>query len=281
MDAAEEVVRKVFHGDANIDEKLQNFSSSLTAFQSKTGSFSRGFIWNDPLLKEAGKIHEWYQQYSLPYHQVFGHVASVVQAQLTGAGGAERNWAALEYIWDDYRVKLGPEKAEKSLLIFEGHRREMQEHEVEPELSPLWKIWTADEVAYDLGLEKYDAAVDIPVAPTTKFKNFIEGWECEATKNKSAENEFKLLSKYKGIKFYDDDEDQVYVILDTNLEWKKKDKSDRETPCYCVLAKPDTHVREEDGDLGDEECYHINEELHQMIRSDKSGNDKGLELIFA
>jgi len=90
-------VLKFFYGDANIDEKLQNFSSSLSVFQSKTGSFSQSFIWNYPLLKEAGKVHEWYQQYSLPYHQVFGHVASIVQAQLTGAG-AERNWAELEYI---------------------------------------------------------------------------------------------------------------------------------------------------------------------------------------
>ena len=90
------------------------------------------------------------------------------------------------------------------------------------------------------------------------------------------------MTKYESIKFYDDDEDQVYVTLETNLEWKKKDKSDRETPCYCVLAKPDTRVREEDGDLGDEKCYNINEELqHQIIRSKKLENDKGLELIFA
>jgi hypothetical protein len=231
-------------------------------------------------LSEPGKAHEWFNNYVVPYHPVFGRVGAIVQAQLTGAGGAERNWASLEHIWNDYRAHLSPQKAEKIVVIHEGHRREMQQLETTPSDAPLWKIWSKEEVDYDLGLDKYGAAVDMTAAPTTQFKCYIEDWEDEAKKNKSAENEFKLLHKYMGKRFFDDDDDKVYVILDTNLEWKKKDKHDRETPCYCVLAKPADEESDEDEEADGPVCYHINEALIDMIRSDKSGHPPTLELVF-
>ena len=84
-----------------------------------------------------------------------------------------------------------------------------------------------------------------------------------------------------GVKFYDDDEDKVYVVLNTNLEWKRKDKSDRETPCYCVLANPVSDESGDDDEKSDDPvCYHINEALLDMIKSDKSGHPSTLELIF-
>ena len=104
----------------------------------------------------------------------FGRVGAIVQAQLTGAGGPERNWAALKYIWDDYRINLSPLKAEKLLVIHEGHRREMQQLETDPSKAPLWKIWTSEEVSYDLGLEKFGAAVDMTAPTKAKFNCFIE-----------------------------------------------------------------------------------------------------------
>ena len=35
-------------------------------------------------------------------------------------------------------------------------------------------------------------------------------------------HEFRLLQKYKGVRFFDEDEDQVYEISDSNLERLKK-----------------------------------------------------------
>ena len=68
--------------------------------------------------------------------------------------------------------------------------------------------------------------------------NSMEDWKAGCIAKKLGINEFKLLQKYGGMRFYDDDEDDVFVICDTNLEWKKKDKTDPSTPCYCVLATP-------------------------------------------
>lgn len=273
--AAEEVVRKIYHGDKDMDAILQQFFSSMTEFRSKAGSFGRSFPWSDPKLKVSGQLHLWHLTYTKPFHSVFGHVASIVTAQLTGGGGGERNWAHLEHIWKDSRVHLGVVKAQKQLLVFEGHRREMAMISDDPKIMPLHKIWTSDEVEYDLGLTKWDVVIDMS-AGKTKFNCFLEGWEPEAIKKQSGPNEFRLLQKYKGVLFFDDEESTAYKIVETNVEWKKKDKSDKETPCYCVLAKPVGDADDDDTNLGP---FHINEELFRMIKHPDAGHAGNFEII--
>ena len=89
------------------------------------------------------------------------------------------------------------------------------------------------------------ALADIKCMPIINFLCFIEAWEHEAIKKQSAANEFRLIQKYKGALFFDDDDvdddgggGKIFKIIESNVEWKKKDKNDKETPCYCVLAKP-------------------------------------------
>ena len=38
--------------------------------------------------------------------------------------------------------------------------------------------------------------------------------------------------------FYEEDEGEVFAFCESNLEGKKKDKNDRNTPCYAILATP-------------------------------------------
>ena len=83
-----------------MDAKRSEFTKSLAAFRAKTGSFSRGFIWNDKMLALGGHEHEWHHIYTYPFHEVFGDVARKDLAQLTGPGGGERNWQKLKYVWD-------------------------------------------------------------------------------------------------------------------------------------------------------------------------------------
>ena len=102
-------------------------------------------------------------------------------------------------------------------------------------------------------------------------------------------NEFKLLEKYKGMLFYDEDEEEAFAVCESNLEWKKKDKNDRNTPCYAILATP--HQNEsnaasgDDSDDDDDEvepvCYHINDVLHDMIAHRLSGHPCDVRLLGA
>ena len=93
-----------------------------------------------------------------------------------------------------------------------------------------------------------------------------------------------LLKKYRGIRFYDTDDSVLYEIESSNLEWKKKDKADRRTPCYVILAKAVHGSVSEDGDDSEDEsedehdAYHINSELHSMISDIRSGHPSNLQL---
>ena len=57
-------------------------------------------------------------------------------------------------MWDSKRNKLGTDKAEKEVRIYEGHCREMEEYTMEPAEMPLNRIWSAEEGDYNWGLDK-------------------------------------------------------------------------------------------------------------------------------
>ena len=148
----------------------------------------------------------------------------------------------------------------------------------------LHQIWTKGELDYDLGMEKWGVEIDLSAANSINFLCFIEPWELEAIKKQSAANEFRLIQKYKGVLFFDVDADddeggvgKVFKIIESNVEWKKKDKNDKETPCYCVLAKPSADSADDDSNL---ESFHINEELCRMIRHPQAGHPANIHLKF-
>ena len=114
---------------------------------------------------------------------------------------------------------------------------------------------------------------------TTTFKCYEEDWEKEARTKKLAIHEFRLLQKYKGLRFFDEDEDQVYEICASNLERQKKIGKDPTTPCYVVMAKPinndinDEGAAEDASDDGEEpESYRTQDSLFAMIKDSRSGH---------
>ena len=130
-----------------------------------------------------------------------------------------------------------------------------------------------------MGLDKYGVFLNMEADPTTTFKCYEEDWEKEARTKKLAIHEFLLLQKYKGVRFFDEDEDQVYEIFANNLEWQKKIGKDPTTPCYVVMAKPinndsnDEGAAEDASDDGEElESYRINDALFAMIKDLRSGH---------
>ena len=147
----------------------------------------------------------------------------------------------------------------------------------------LHRIWTKGELDYDLGMDKWGVEIDLS-ASNSILLCFIEPWELEAIKKQSAANEFLLIQKYKGVLFFDDDTDddesgdgKVFKIIESNVEWKKKDKNDKETPCYCVLAKPSIDDADDDSNLG---SFHINKKLCEMIRHPQAGHPANIQFKF-
>ena len=97
-------------------------------------------------------------------------------------------------------------------------------------------------------------------------------------------NEALLLKKYRGIRFYDTDDSVLCEIESSNLEWKKKDKADRRTPCYVIPAKAVRGSVSDDGDDSEDEsedehiAYHINSKLYSMISDIRPGHPSNLQL---
>ena len=247
-------------------------------------SFDASKVW-----LYTGKIMD--EQGSKMSHCVFclknfgGHNATKMQLHQSGCHSSEIQTCigcsnGQMPIW--FRDKLKTAVVKKAYadlvsqtLIYEGHRREMAQISTDLNEMPLHKIWTEEESNYDLGLDKWDIHVDMNAEPKVRFNCFVEDWEEEAIKHRSGPNGYKLLVKYKNIRFYDEDESVKYKIIATNVEWKKKDKSDKETPCYCVLAKPLDDADDDDTNLA---SFHINQSLHGMIKHPLSGHIS-LELV--
>ena len=66
-------------------------------------------------------------------------------------------------------------------------------------------------------------------------------------------------------------------MIESNVEWKKKDKNDNETPCYWILAKPIHDDADDDSNL---ESFHINEQLIEMIRHPQAGHPANISFKF-
>jgi len=131
-----------------------------------------------------------------------------------------------------------------------------------------------------MGLGKYGITLDMDATDMVVFKCCEEDWEKEARTKQLTINEFRLLYKYIGEKFFDKDEDQVYKICATNLEWQMKIGKDTTAPCYVVLAKPVSEEDDDEEEEGEVECgsYRINDMLYDMIRDSRSEHPEDFQI---
>ena len=84
----------------------------------------------------------------------------------------------------------------------------------------------------------------------------MEDWEKEARKHNDVVSERKLLEKYKGLKFWDDDEQCYQTIDGDNLEWRTKTKEkDSYTGWYCIAD--DEKGESSPWDICDSLCTYI------------------------
>jgi len=116
--------------------------------------------------------------------------------------------------------------------------------------------------------------LEIAQSKRRDFNNYIEDWEAVVILTNNSANIEKLRAKYMHLHFYDDDEKEVYRIV--NIEWHQVDpKFDRRRGLksqYQVVCIP-LHISQVDEDDVDDDAsdseyigYVINDELHNMIR---------------
>jgi hypothetical protein len=71
--------------------------------------------------------------------------------------------------------------------------------------------------------------------PERIFRAWLEDWEKEAIKHNDVVSERKLLEKYKGLMFWDDQEKCYQTIVEDNLEWRTRTRDKTSyTGWYCI-----------------------------------------------
>ena len=259
------------------DEKINLFYLEKADYENKHGIFAATNLWVKNKLLEAGSVHIWYQQHVLNFTRVFGRLGCRITGKICGIGGAERNWGALSDVVTKNRNRLSTDKSEMLTAIY-SRASIGSEAFVSFADAPSLEDWSARDFDYDLGLDKFDIQLHPPVeVPKRVFLNYLEDWEIVepvkpqrkftgAVFDNTQANQFRLLEKYKNIRFVD--EGEVYVISDTNLVYKRGTG-------FSVV----TNTLDPDEDAVDLVflSYCINENLHAMI-SEAPDQDEGVEL---
>ena len=225
----------------------------LADFQNERGqSFARPSIFASPLIGK-GQINTWHALYSVPFTQVFGRIARRISSKLISAGGAERNWSALDHVWRKSRNALDVDRAEKQTYVYQ-HEQMLQSNMQSVSFCDLEKQWSleAEEFDVDIGLDKFGVEILAPEAMRI-FNAYGEAWEAEAIKNHTEMGQFPLVEKYAGLRFHDDDAGENYEMLGETCQWHNR---------------RGWHVRARIADTDDDEdpeAYAINHQLWDMI----------------
>ena len=92
-------------------------------------------------------------------------------------------------------------------------------------------LFTKEDDEYDPGMGKRVIEIGTATCDVRHLNNFVEDWGSEAIKDKRNLSQFKLLDKYKSIKFcfFGDGEitrsfDGLFCVIEDRLEWIKRFK---------------------------------------------------------
>jgi len=204
-----------------------------------------------------------------------------ITAQLAGCGSTERHWKGFKDILTKKRNRLGHAKVGMLMEIKCDINRELQDlkcadrpkkYVSDRELIALDLGFTWDSLNADGALPKTSVREDPGnLTLSAVFLNWMETWENAAMmdKGKNSTGRYKVLRKYKGILFHDDDLHEDREVVD--LEWSLKR--------WVLVSQLSTLTNDEDS-IGPEtlESYVINGTLYKMIAA-STLNSKRIESL--
>ena len=206
------------HNDKK-DELLATLHTELRQFQDKTGPYSRDYIWKACEI-ERGESHLWHRQYSLGT-KVLGSLGMRACSKIVGIGSAERTWARMKEIQGLKRKHLSPEKSSKQATLSGRYMSEKatvaEAHRVK---SRNFTMDLNDDDYIRAGLSRWKIDMDAQQRASKPggkvFRAYSEPFEL--SKKEDVEVHNKMLKKYGGLRFQDDD-GKVKTIDDSELQF--------------------------------------------------------------
>jgi len=267
IDSLELIAGRVFssYPAAERDAAVASVVEETDRLHRKAGNYMKPHLWVSSLLDEGQNWHSTYSRHN-PHMRKLG---MIVLSKPIGAGAPERNWADVKTVWDSTKGSMSPEKMEKKVIIYGAAHRTQSLTGEEEDVSYVWTVH--DEVWEDLGLSHYDQGIAALAAAVQarRFQNRVQEEHVQLITDPSRVAEAKLIKNYKGIRFYDEDEDGGYFrIRSDRFSWKGKKAGGWAVVCDMMPDDDPAHDPEEDADIiEDEELveYVINSSLHEMI----------------
>ena len=103
---------------------------------------------------------------------------------------------------------------------------------------------------------------------------WIKDWESDILRTRYQENEQHLLQKYRSIRFFDDEDNQIYMISPENLEFKGPTRGNNQ---YCVVGK---NLDRRDGDDLDLLIpREINDDFMVLIKGFEKDPGMGVKIV--
>jgi hypothetical protein len=212
--------------DAELGRIIQTFWRFFNDFQTKRGTgYGRAWIWETDEIKE-GNCHLWHKIYSIPFTKVFGKVACRVCSKPLGCGQAERNWGALKHLKAGKRSHMSGEKAQRQATVYGAaciYKSRADQAAEDRAGTIVESRWTDADIAFDVGLEDWNAGfgdVPAPVVPKRLFKAWIEDWEWDCIHDNDVVSQAKLLQKYGGLSWIDPDEEELCISKEEEMDFQ-------------------------------------------------------------
>ena len=192
---------------------VEKFWQEREDFIKRRNYFSRANIWIIA-EREDTMSYEWHKRYSCPCTEVFGPVACLTASDATGCGQAERNWKAMKAQKTGKRSNLSSDKMMKQAVISAAYARHKNDTK-RLNARKAGVLWTDEDFEF-CKIDHYCAGSiieDLVEEPTRTFHAYLEDWEDVQFNSKGDEvHAARISAKYGGIKYYDDEKDQIGMI---------------------------------------------------------------------
>lgn len=217
-------------------------------FETKTGIYEdRPHIWNPKSRDLAnGLSYSWHKKNSLKGLPLFGKFACLVCSKILGIGSAERSWGDTKQIKAAKRSHLGGVATEMQTTIYGASCiRQSQIRQDAARDDPFTNKdthWTDDDLK-GLGLDRFGINADENVrAPVRYFNAWYEDWEQEVQTKNDPVVEEQFNAKYKGLKWYDYDEELNYEC--DGMEFRSERGQGRGWYVHCLSELYDPEASE-------------------------------------